>query len=158
MLFNKTDSVFLLGCFLCLFTIMNFISQICSCVTGEITMYYGYILCIIVESKIPRYKHNLFSVMQHLSSLIYMWKVLMFALCGRQPWALLFIWAHYLSDNLHYSLLKLFCMTLAVWHSKLFWFVVIQGSCILIWCITVTITFLLTKFKEYFGNVFFCHF
>jgi len=72
MLLNEASSIFLLGCFLCLFTVMNFLSLISSCVTGEITMYYGCILRIIIESKIPRYKHNLFSVMQHLSSLSYM--------------------------------------------------------------------------------------
>jgi len=82
MLFSKADSMFLLGYFFCLFTVMNFLSLISSCVTGEIAMYYGYILRKIIESKIPRYIHNLFSVMQHLSSLIYMWKEVMFALCS----------------------------------------------------------------------------
>jgi len=72
MLFNTADSMFLLGCFLCLFIIMNFLSLISSCVTDEITMYYGCVLHIIIESKIPRYKHNSSSVMQHLSSLLYM--------------------------------------------------------------------------------------
>jgi hypothetical protein len=67
MLFKKADNMFLLGCFLCLFTVWSCLSLSSACVTGEITMFYGCILRIIIESKIPRYRNISSSAIQHLS-------------------------------------------------------------------------------------------
>ena len=51
-LFNKAENIFLMGCYLCLFTVMNFLSLISFHVSGQITTFDGFILCIFIEPKI----------------------------------------------------------------------------------------------------------
>jgi hypothetical protein len=90
---------------------MNVISLISFCITGQITVFDGCILSMFIESKIARYRHSSSSVMQHCSSLFILEKYYCVHCMEDNHGHCLLFRDIILSDNLYYSLLRLFCMT-----------------------------------------------